>query len=45
MADGVRAALGQLHELKLGKGAEAANAWLDELGGAGRYLVDVWASE
>ena len=45
MADGVRTALGRLHEHKVGQGAEAANAWLDELAGAGRYLVDVWASE
>ncbi|OBK91084.1 cytochrome P450 [Mycolicibacter sinensis] len=45
MANGVRAALEGIHRTYVGATEHEARLWREELEAAGRYLVDVWASE
>jgi cytochrome P450/NADPH-cytochrome P450 reductase len=44
MAPDVRRAFAGIHAEKAGRGAAAAEQWLDELASQQRYLVDVWAA-
>jgi cytochrome P450/NADPH-cytochrome P450 reductase len=44
MEPDVRRALSLIYSEEMDVGAEAANAWLDELANQGRYNLDVWVS-
>ncbi len=45
MAPAVRAAFGAIYQRQTGADEAQAEAWLNGLAAAGRYLADVWASE
>jgi cytochrome P450/NADPH-cytochrome P450 reductase len=44
MAPDVRGAFVAIHRAKTGGTETRAQAWVDDLIGANRYLIDVWAS-